>query len=243
MEKHNFARGTLHLKSFSLNDHTRSALLQPPEITKRAAIYQILRDFPERKFILVGDSGERDAEIYADTARQYPDQVLFIFIRKILAPQLDEEGNLTTNPPLPLRGKSSSDDGPPLSPTSLGILDSEDLSVETTPPASGELVGEDVRKEFDDIYRDIIGSEVDLSSASTPLGPLSPTVPTPQGKISSSPSTPSPLAAGILFKDPAERISQTLGMFEAENWKLFEDPFEIQSSQYITQMIHSVIEQ
>lgn len=42
-------------------------------------------DFPKRRFLLVGDSGERDPEIYCQIAKEYPDQVVGIFIRSVTA--------------------------------------------------------------------------------------------------------------------------------------------------------------
>jgi phosphatidate phosphatase APP1 len=40
-------------------------------------------DFPQRTFILVGDSGERDPEIYGAIAREFPNRVTKILIRHI----------------------------------------------------------------------------------------------------------------------------------------------------------------
>ena len=48
---------------------------------KLGVIRSIVRDFPGRKFILVGDSGEQDPEIYADIMREFPGRVLHVFIR------------------------------------------------------------------------------------------------------------------------------------------------------------------
>ncbi len=44
-----------------------------------------------RRVILIGDSGEHDPEIYAEIARQYPQQVIRILIRDVT-----EEGELAT---------------------------------------------------------------------------------------------------------------------------------------------------
>jgi phosphatidate phosphatase APP1 len=41
--------------------------------------------FPQRRFLLIGDSGEHDPELYGALARRYPKQTAGIFIR-----QLDE---------------------------------------------------------------------------------------------------------------------------------------------------------
>jgi phosphatidate phosphatase APP1 len=58
---------------------------------KAAVIKEILRTFPERQFALVGDSGEKDPEIYADLARRFPDRVAAILIRSLPARGLDVE--------------------------------------------------------------------------------------------------------------------------------------------------------
>ena len=50
---------------------------------KRAAIQALLRDFPQRRFVLIGDSGEHDPEIYAALAREHPQQVIAIGIRDV----------------------------------------------------------------------------------------------------------------------------------------------------------------
>lgn len=44
----------------------------------------ILQQFPHRRFILVGDSGERDPHMCADLMRSFPDQVAYILIREVI---------------------------------------------------------------------------------------------------------------------------------------------------------------
>ena len=46
----------------------------------------ILNSFPESQFILVGDSGEQDMELYATVAMERPQQILAIFIRDARGP-------------------------------------------------------------------------------------------------------------------------------------------------------------
>jgi phosphatidate phosphatase APP1 len=48
---------------------------------KLAIIGQLLEDFPERRFLLVGDSGELDPEIYGEVARTAPHRIEGIVIR------------------------------------------------------------------------------------------------------------------------------------------------------------------
>lgn len=50
---------------------------------KRAAISRLLRDSPDRRFLLVGDSGEQDPEIYAEVARAHPGRIVGIAIRDL----------------------------------------------------------------------------------------------------------------------------------------------------------------
>ena len=57
---------------------------------KGAEIRSILRRFPNRNFILVGDSGERDPEIYGGIARRFPHQVQTIYIRQLGSRPLGE---------------------------------------------------------------------------------------------------------------------------------------------------------
>ena len=48
---------------------------------KRSAVVDVLNHFPDARFLLVGDSGEQDLELYAEVARARPEQILAIFIR------------------------------------------------------------------------------------------------------------------------------------------------------------------
>lgn len=53
---------------------------------KGRQIESILRCYPSLPFILVGDSGQHDAEIYADIAKRYRQQVKLICIRNVSKP-------------------------------------------------------------------------------------------------------------------------------------------------------------
>jgi phosphatidate phosphatase APP1 len=50
---------------------------------KMHVLSRLLAESPQRQFILVGDSGERDPEIYADIARAHPERILAIHIRDV----------------------------------------------------------------------------------------------------------------------------------------------------------------
>lgn len=75
--------GSMHLKHFRLKDSTPLGRLPSRKRSKRRVIEQIMADFPGRRFVLVGDSGERDPEVYAAVAKRRPHQVAGIVIRLV----------------------------------------------------------------------------------------------------------------------------------------------------------------
>lgn len=85
IQAHHFPAGTFHMKDFRLKDRTAVDILTSPERYKPGAIEPLLRKFPKRHFVLVGDSGEKDPEIYGALAREYPKQIRAILIREVLA--------------------------------------------------------------------------------------------------------------------------------------------------------------
>lgn len=50
---------------------------------KLSIIEELLTRFPALPFVLIGDSGEQDPEIYAEVARRYPKRILAIYIRDV----------------------------------------------------------------------------------------------------------------------------------------------------------------
>ncbi|KAI8600116.1 hypothetical protein EDD21DRAFT_306981, partial [Dissophora ornata] len=95
-QKYKFPLGSAHLR---LHDSMLKTYFATPGENKRRVIKEILRDFPKRKFILVGDSAEIDMEIYTDIAVEYPEQIFRIFIRDISTAWLKEKTQ-------PVRGRS-----------------------------------------------------------------------------------------------------------------------------------------
>lgn len=89
IEAEGFPKGSFHLKHFRLKDRSMVGLLQSQETHKLAAIEPILQTYPGRRFILIGDSGEQDPEVYAKVAKKYPEQVAAVFIRNVTAEKAD----------------------------------------------------------------------------------------------------------------------------------------------------------
>jgi len=78
-----FPAGTFHMKRVRFKDQSLRELFADPHGFKVAAISDLMRRFPRRKFILVGDSGESDPESFASLLRQHPDQILKVHIRDV----------------------------------------------------------------------------------------------------------------------------------------------------------------
>jgi phosphatidate phosphatase APP1 len=78
-----YPQGPFHLRSFQLSKHMLGKLLLSRSPGKATVVRWILRSFPNRRFLLVGDSGQHDPEIYGAAARKYPHQVAGILIREV----------------------------------------------------------------------------------------------------------------------------------------------------------------
>jgi hypothetical protein len=80
---HGYPAGTFHLRHFRLKDQSGREFLTDSKEFKAAEIGSLLQRFPTRRFVLVGDSGEHDPEIYGELARKHPQQVLRVLIREV----------------------------------------------------------------------------------------------------------------------------------------------------------------
>lgn len=84
-----FPRSTYHLRRVRLKDRSALSLLADPLTAKLQVLEPLLAAYPRRRLILVGDSGERDPEVYGRLAEQHPDQVLRIYIRNVTGQAAD----------------------------------------------------------------------------------------------------------------------------------------------------------
>lgn len=71
------------LKNVRFRDRDFFNLFKSGDETKPKQIEALLQRFPHRQFILIGDSGEQDPEVYAAMLRRYPEQILGFAIRSI----------------------------------------------------------------------------------------------------------------------------------------------------------------
>ena len=73
-------KGSFHLKQYN---GMLQGIFEPVAERKKGTLEKIMRDFPERRFILVGDSGEADLELYTEIVLANPGRVLGVFIRDV----------------------------------------------------------------------------------------------------------------------------------------------------------------
>lgn len=83
-----FPSGSMHLRYFRIRDEMLKRWRPQRRRGKAGIIAGLMKKMPERKFILVGDSGERDSEIYRFLARKFKRQVAAILIRQLDAKPL-----------------------------------------------------------------------------------------------------------------------------------------------------------
>ncbi|KAI4128988.1 MAG: hypothetical protein LQ347_003943, partial [Umbilicaria vellea] len=76
--------GSFHLKQYS---GMLQGIFEPVAERKKGTLERIMRDFPQRRFILVGDSGEADLELYTDVVLSHPGRILGVFIRDVTTSQ------------------------------------------------------------------------------------------------------------------------------------------------------------
>lgn len=80
LRQNNFPKGPILLRSFQAI-FKRKAVGDKPQ--KQLEILNILNTYPHLSFILIGDGGERDADIYKEIAALFPDRILAIYLRSV----------------------------------------------------------------------------------------------------------------------------------------------------------------
>ncbi|KAI1121551.1 hypothetical protein F5Y10DRAFT_282403 [Nemania abortiva] len=174
--------GSLHLKRYT---GMLQGIFEPVAERKKGTLEKIMNDFPERKFLLVGDSGEADLEVYTELAVANPGRIKGIFIRDVTTPEQPgyfdaayDTGESRNGPRATLnrrdqKSRSSSTSPrtkPALPPRSATVSKSEAL-------ATGDLI--DLSDDPTPVYRTGSGSPVP-SAGQTPK--REPQASSPQGR-------------------------------------------------------------
>lgn len=105
IEQTGFPAGTFHMKELGLNLLSPGSLQSLKKFIigsdlatldmKIRQITNLMINLPRRKFILVGDSGERDPEVFRALKKLFPEQVLKIYIRDVLFERLEGMERIT----------------------------------------------------------------------------------------------------------------------------------------------------
>lgn len=85
LDVHGVPAGTLFLKDWSPTN------LGKHRDHKIGIIRTLMGTYPELPFVLIGDSGEEDPEIYHQAVREHPGRILAVFIRDVTSDERDAE--------------------------------------------------------------------------------------------------------------------------------------------------------
>lgn len=88
-ELNNIPKGPLFLKDYGFTHN--KFFTESHAVHKPKQIRNILRAYPHLKFILIGDSGQHDPEIYAEVINEFPDRILAAYIRDVSKKERDVE--------------------------------------------------------------------------------------------------------------------------------------------------------
>lgn len=80
LRQNNFPKGPILLRSMS-NFLKKKPQDEKPQ--KQKEILNLLKTYPELPFILIGDIGEHDPDIYMEIAEEFPDRILAIYLRSV----------------------------------------------------------------------------------------------------------------------------------------------------------------
>ena len=80
LSKNNFPKGAILLRTFGNIFQKKTADIKPQ---KQKEIVNILKTYPNLKFILIGDAGEYDADIYMEIVKNYPNRIAAIYLRSV----------------------------------------------------------------------------------------------------------------------------------------------------------------
>lgn len=153
-----FAQAGLPKGSFHLKQYTGmlQGIFEPVAERKKGTLERIISDFPERCFILAGDSGEADLELYTDIVLANPGRILGVFIRDVTTSKppaffdssMKSMRSRGSQSPLRDRSKNNSDlqprkqldEKPPALPPRQASHSASTKSSETSGPIMGTLI-------------------------------------------------------------------------------------------------------
>ena len=147
-------KGSFHLKQYT---GMLQGIFEPVAERKKGTLDRIMSDFPQRRFILVGDSGEADLELYTDVMLANPGRILGVYIRDVTttshsrgffdsAQQSPQARSSVRDHPIDTSPRSAVNERPPkLPPRTASTRSMSSSATETKPsgPVMGNLIGFD----------------------------------------------------------------------------------------------------
>ena len=80
LARHGYPQGPLLLTDWG---PTNTGWFRSGQEHKRAQLRRLLTEFPDLRWVLVGDDGQHDPQIYSEIADEHPDRVLAIAVREL----------------------------------------------------------------------------------------------------------------------------------------------------------------
>ena len=102
LRRHGYPTGPLLLTAWG---PTNTGWFRSGAEHKRASLRRLLTEFPGIRWVLVGDDGQRDPQIYAEVARERPERVRAVVIRRLTG----AEQVLAHGAPGPLPGTTTAE--------------------------------------------------------------------------------------------------------------------------------------
>ncbi len=81
LENQGFPKGALQLKNMGFRKGENNPIQQSEY--KLQHLREMFDTYPNKSFLLFGDSGEADPEVYAQIVKEYPDRILGVFINNV----------------------------------------------------------------------------------------------------------------------------------------------------------------
>ncbi len=88
--KNHYPKGTISLRKFRVKDSSLIDFFKPSSDYKLTKIRDIIERYPKHQFILIGDNGEHDPEVYNIIAKEFPNNIQAVYIRDVLDSTLDK---------------------------------------------------------------------------------------------------------------------------------------------------------
>jgi phosphatidate phosphatase APP1 len=85
LKYNSFPKGPIFLKEMRrIRDVFRGRRFPSQDLHKLASLNKLIRFFPEKKFMFVGDNTQHDLEIYSSMAEKFPESISYIIILKVI---------------------------------------------------------------------------------------------------------------------------------------------------------------